>query len=782
MPAHLAMPPNAAFWLDELRLADFEDAVALAGDPAALREAVNTEFSGPAPRRALEALATAHADTDVQTHALLVAWFLRLKKSAAVVDVAEAVIPADELAVWRTATGRLQRLPTALELYRHDPLHLLDVEVCHRWHARRRCALELEGPKRTLPAPGDALDWRALAAEAQAHLEAAVPKLRGRLRFRRVTFRREGKEVLLAWSAPAERDTVRHAAGHVVAGHHDDWTILRVHRDGNRVDVTSSTLSTGRTLADGLARAVWGKGHYRVARHPLTGDALNELLRRIRSPEDDVLRLLEITGEVPGLPDRPIFTITNAGQARVETAVEELRRHIAFAARWQSVHRVKLAFGDAWRIEVHFPPPEGELVLSYSDADRDKEVAAAFEALLLDELGVEIHPKAGRSRRRERKEAPEPARPGKATWLRLLGPVLDEPANWEGGLVRDLAERGVVSLSEHTFFRCGEGPVLPGRPDTLDCPGEIEMSYGEVDPNDPFRQEDDAECVCGTCGTTWYPGRYRLPVARRLRVRPDVEGAWRYVRGLLGELGAFYDEGAGLVGGVTRGQRAQVVFVPLVDNPALLVPDVASVFPTCWVSLPGDPRLAAFGERGLDLADVLAEGRLAFQRVLDLGRAGTLALGAVLLAASPPPSPYSPVAAVPASPPSASAPTRRFISLDAKGVWLDGRPLAAAKAGGTRLLFALLHEAATRDDAAGGERRFRTGEQLVRMVPGAPFSYSDVQTWVSRTRKMLRDKFPEHPGLEAEVVEGGEGRGYRLGAGFLCHGFNLTAELGNRQR
>lgn len=560
MPAHLGMPPSAAFWLDELQLADFEDALALAEDTAALRDAVNSEFSGPAPRRALEALSGFHPGDEVQAHALLVAWFLRQKKSAAVVDVAEAVLPAEELAGWQTASGRLHRLPTALELYRQDPLHLLDVEVCHRWHSRRRCALELEGPKRTLPAPGDTLDWRALAAEAQAHLEADVPKLRGRLRFRRVTFRREGKEVLLAWRAPAERDTVRHAAGHVVAGHHDDWIILRVYRDGNRVDVTSGSLSNGRMLADGLARAVWGKGHYRVARHALTGDALNELLRRMRSPEDDVFRLLEIAGEVHGLPNRPIVTITNAGQARVETAVEELRRHMTFAERWQTVHRVKLAFGRAWRIEVHFPPPDGELVLSYSDTDRDKEVAAAFEALVLDELGVEIHPKAGRARRRERGALPEPTRPGRPTWLRLLGPVLDEPATWEGGLVRDLAERGVVALTEHSFFRCGDGPVLPGRRDTLDCPGEIEMPYGELDPNDPYRQEDDAECVCGTCGTTWYPGRYRLPVTRRLRVRPDVDGAWRYVRRLLSELGVFYDEGAGLAGGVVRGQRAQVFF------------------------------------------------------------------------------------------------------------------------------------------------------------------------------------------------------------------------------
>jgi len=443
MLAHLEKPPCPSFWLDELRFADFEDAIALADDPAALREALSAEYAGPVPQRALEALPV--DELQVGPHALLVALFLRQKKSAAVTDVAEAALEADELAAWRTAKGRLRRLPAALQLYLRDPLHLLDVEVCHRWHARRRCALEMEGPKRALPAGGTAVDWHAVAADAQAHLESEVPRLRGRMRFRRVVFRRAGREVLLAWSTPAERDTVRHAAGHVVAGHHDDWTILRVHEDGNRVDVTSGSLSMGRTLADGLARAVWGKGRYRLARQPLTSDALDELLRRMRAPEDDTFRLLEITGEVPGLPDRPVFTITNAGQTRVEASVEALRRHMAFAERWQTVHRVKLAFGDAWRIEVHFPCPGDELVLAYSDADRDKEVAAAFEALVLDELGVQIHPKAGRARRRERKEAPEPAKPGRATWLRLLGPVLDDPATWERRLIRDLIRERVVA-------------------------------------------------------------------------------------------------------------------------------------------------------------------------------------------------------------------------------------------------------------------------------------------------------------------------------------------------
>ena len=54
------------------------------------------------------------------------------------------------------------------------------------------------------------------------------------------------------------------------------------------------------------------------------------------------------------------------------------------------------------------------------------------------------------------------------------------------------------------------------------------------------------------------------------------------------------------------------------------------------------------------MADVLADGRLALQRALELGVAGAAAPGAVLLVASPPPSPYAPVASASAP---AAAPT-----------------------------------------------------------------------------------------------------------------------------
>ncbi len=779
--AHLALPPTGAFWLNELRLADFDEVMAMLADPEALRSAVRAEFSGPGPRKALDQLLE-RGDTDiVHAHLLLLARFLRQKKTCAVTDVALAVFDESTLAEWRSSKGRLHRLPTAIALYAADPLHLLDVEVCHRWHGRRRCALELEGPLRVLPSLAGAMDWRAVAAKAQEHLEDTIPKLRSVLTFRRITFRRERNEVLLAWSAPADRDTVRHPAGHVVAGHHDDWTILRVHESGNRVDVTSSSLATGRALADGMARAVWGKGQYRVAHNRLTSESLTDLLKRMRSPTDDTFRLLEITAEVPGLPHRPIITVGNSGQARVEATVEELRRHVSYAERWNTVHRVKLAFGDAYRIEVHFPTPDEDLVLAYSDADRDKEVATAFERLVRDEIGVDIHPRTPRARR-TRKESTAPAKPGSTTWARLLGGVLDEPAGWEREYLTDLAQRGVVTLSEHAWFRCGDGPVLPGRPDTLDCAGEIEMPYGEADPSDPFRQEDDAECVCGTCGTVWYPGRYRLPTRRRMRVTVHMAGAWKYVLDRLGELGSVFEEAPGVASVIVRGQRTQTVFLPLAASDPWHRSDLAVMAPTAWISVAGDDRLHGFGERGLSLADVVADGRGAIGRVFDLGRAGSLVPGAAWMAAAPPASPWgTPPAAAPVG--SAGSPTTRFVSLDAKGVWLDRTLVVAAKATGAALLLALLDHFARKDEAApGGGRRFRTAEQLARGVSGGTFTYSDVQTWVSRARKALREKLPGEPGLDLAVIEGGEGDGYRLGVGFRCEGFDLTDALTNRQK
>jgi len=52
---------------------------------------------------------------------------------------------------------------------------------------------------------------------------------------------------------------------------------------------------------------------------------------------------------------------------------------------------------------------------------------------------------------------------------------------------------------------------------------------------------------------------------------------------------------------------------------------------------------------------------------------------------------------------------------------------------------------------------------------------------MSRLRKSLREKFAEQAGLDALVVDHDRDRGYRLGEGFTCDGFDLTEQVRNCQ-
>ena len=56
MSPHLATPPSPTFWLNELRLADFEEAIPLMSNPEGRRAALETEYTAPLHRRALEDL------------------------------------------------------------------------------------------------------------------------------------------------------------------------------------------------------------------------------------------------------------------------------------------------------------------------------------------------------------------------------------------------------------------------------------------------------------------------------------------------------------------------------------------------------------------------------------------------------------------------------------------------------------------------------------------------------------------------------------------------------
>lgn len=755
---HFMSAPSRALWLETLRFADFDEVCERMSEPERLWRDCADGFGALWTSAAMDGVLKGTPRTPaVLAHLALVERFVRDRRGVAVSDVVCRVVPG-----WPEASAvgnRPGRLLGGVALYATNPFHLVDVEICQRWHARRRVVLALNGPRRVVPR---AADWAAVGAAACGREGVA------RFRFVRA-FELAPGDVLMAWCEPAEREAVRDPLGAVVAGRREAWAIVRVHRDGNRVDVLGVDVVAGMALADGVAHALWGSGSYRLAREPLTEAAVAEFLERLCDPEDDTFRLLELVGAVPGLPDRPVLTVSNAGRSRVERSVLEFRRAVSLAVHWRHVHRVKVAFDQGSRIEVHLPRSEDDLVLTYSDLERDKHVASAFENLLRDELGVEVQPKAWRTPARTDDEPNEPKRLSEGHWARLLAGVVEKPASWERVALEALRQKGVVRVDSHAVFWCADARA-GDPPDTLDCPGEVEMEAESVDPADPMRQNENAVHACSACARPWATGRFRPPAWLRLRVRVDLHAAWRLTMAMVPEL---HEDEPGVASGLVRGRRAQLVFVPLAEAEPWLLPDLAATAPTAWLSLVGDPRLASFGDRGVSLARLLADGAVAVRRILDLGRVSRVPMATALLAASPAPSPYRVLIAAPAAEP--PRPERHVLSLDGQGVWLDGTRIASAKAAGVRFFLALLAEAAARDEATAGGRRYHSTYQLQKLAGGTVFQDADVHTWVSRTRLAIRTEFADSH--FSEVVVQGDRGGYRLGPAVVATGFVLASEL-----
>ena len=774
---HLAVPPRDDFWIAELGFARFPAFVPLLDDAKGLSKLLEQAWAGPTPSKVLRALLDAHGDTPaVRLHLLLVAEFVRGKKSGAVRDVARAFPGADELEALGCRGGHLPRIPVAALLYCKDPSCLLAMDACHRWHSSRREALELAGPRRSPPLAE--LEWDELGAAA---VEGLPESLRARYRpsYKLMIPRDCGNEVLLAFREPAEYAAVKADNGDVVAGRRERWTILRFHQEALRVDVTAHHNGLGRELANAVANQIWHVNpplQYLPAKGKLTAADLQTFLRRLLDPDDDRFQLLEITIRVGALAGNPDLTLSAPGQSRAEAALLWLRQRVTLAESWQAVHQVKLGFEGRYRVSVQFPAEGEPMRLTYSDAERDKDACKAFERMFLEELGVSIVPHVARRRRRKRpSETPRPKKPGPKTWRRLLSPVLDHPKRWELEMVRGLKEKGLVTYSEHSFFRCGD-PAIPreaacGPADSLDCPGEIEMPYGALDPNDPHRQEDDAEYTCSLCGRAWFPGRYRLELSHRLRVHLRHAEFWGLLLEAAGEQGRFEEEAPGVASGMVAGTRTYLVYLLLAPEPWRSQARFAG-FRACWVSAPGDPELERYGDAGMDLAEFLAD-RNALARRLSARVPTSYTLEQVVAMVTPllPGIVSGPGGRLTAEQQMASAqmPERVQFSRDSKGVWMGTEKIASPRATGLVKILALLQRGADLDEAAGRSRRHRTAEALARFVPG--LKYQTVQTWISRARTRI-DVAASIGGLGGRVIEGGK-RGYRLGPAFDCLGFEL---------
>ncbi|MCA9491807.1 MAG: hypothetical protein KC621_17870 [Myxococcales bacterium] len=761
--AHLTELPDRRWWLDEVRLKDFPRIRRLTETPDRLRVAVDDAYFTPEAARVRERIVEVHGDTEaVRLNLLMVSAFLFHRKSVAVLDVAAEHLSPDEVTLNTGLAGSQNRLALAALLYWKDRDLLVALDLWDRWHSRRRCVLGLEGHRRS-PLPLPSIPWADLASQALADLEDGDP-----LQLRAVVRRRGGREVMVAFRQVGEWSNVRSESGEVLPGREDDWTLLLFHDGGNSVDVTASALDRANVLADAIGGRAWSSAvRYEPIRRPLREKDLRRLLDRLTDPDDDTFRLLELVGVVPQLPERPVMVVGNAGQTRVERALREIRRSVPLGYDWRNVHSVKVGFLDQYRITLHFPAKGEELLLTYSDVDRNKDASRAFEALVADELGVVIKPKVAAAPVRGSDRSRRPRRVTAEHYRAMLEPVLDDPPDWVVDELGVLARDGLVLPTRHAVLRCGDAWTgASGGGDTLDCPGEIEMPWAPVDAATPFAQDEGAEHACGHCGRVWRPGRTALPLFLRVRVAIDHDRVWSWLLERVRSRAWVESHEPGVASGRYQDKTSVLVYLPLAVDPAARSIAHAATFPTCWV---GQPTPRAYHERGVDLADVLADDVTPVMRAWRLGR------DRALVGRAEPEEPM--LAAEPAGPYVVRLPRRpkvRTFTVDDAGVWLDGQLITDGRASGSRMLLALLWEAAKADDASKEKKRLLRTLNKLGGRGDLKFQDKAVYQWICRLRERVEQVFPDEA---HEVIVSQRGSGYRLGDGVVCLGLDLSAEI-----
>lgn len=119
-------------------------------------------------------------------------------------------------------------------------------------------------------------------------------------------------------------------------------------------------------------------------------------------------------------------------------------------------------------------------------------------------------------------------------------------------------------------------------------------------------------------------------------------------------------------------------------------------------------------------------------------------------------------------------PKVRTFTVDDAGVWLDGQLITDGRASGSRMLLALLWEAAKTDDANKEKKRLLRTLNKLGGRGELKFNDKAVYQWVCRLRERVEQVFPDEA---HEVIVSQRGSGYRLGDGVVCLGVDLGAEV-----
>ncbi|MES2638108.1 MAG: hypothetical protein V4850_01440 [Myxococcota bacterium] len=603
-------PPDEAFWVRELRVGRFFELGRLVRDGG-----VGVEFdrlwSRSGERAVARSVIEAWGSEHGHTHLMLLAWFAEEKSYRAIESACRGALPDPLRATY--LVGSQRRLAALAGLLQHAPGNLADVYYWDAWLPRGRAAMKMQGHQRRLPRPLADASWDSVAAEGLRQARLPASAVEG-LRFERALVREWFDDALLVFRRNGassvqwdpEEDRAR-------AMSKEDLTFLRFHSRGARVDITTRDMDRALPLASAIGTLLFGADvQYKHARDPLNRERLDAFLERLLDPDDPAFQLHEIVGSTAGHADPALITLHRGGHGRVEELAQAERRQFGFARDSRHVDRVKISFtdeGEHYRMALFFPEPDDEekdLALSLADTSTNKDTVDRFRVKMLNELGVEIHPKVADARRRRRQHGSESRpRPLKAEhYATLLAGRIDAPAEWQREELKDLDRRGLIRAVYESVFRCGDSsvPALFRPAGSLHCTAEVTAPFGVVSSEDGFAQEPGARILCDH-GHEWSLDRVRPAWFRRVRVQVLVPAATAWLRSELTPSRWEEDE-PGVYTKLVRGYGRRALAVL---EAAPLIWRTPTAPRCCWAAL--DPGTDTEGLHPvISLAALLADG------------------------------------------------------------------------------------------------------------------------------------------------------------------------------
>ncbi len=778
-PQVITADPDRRFWHDGLGHSGFHGVMNL---KSGFDEAWEAAFGRGENKRMAHDLLSRHGDTrHVQRNLLLAASYVDGTDVEAVGDVARCLFSDSEVP---DENGRRYcRNGLAARIACKSPVSLLGARAIDEFSPRRNFALTIEGHRLQPPGPLATLDWPEIAGRA-LH---GFAERRG-LRLRAWVPRRWRHDVLLAFSEPGRSSPNWNPDRRFQfqPGVKQQWTWVVLRDGGHEALVAGDDPDRAVDVASALASAIWNRPRrYEWARRPLTPELLVTLHQALINPEEHKFKLLEIVAEHPGLHNRPTLKLSNTGQERVERALADFwAADVGLAKDPGHVLRTKVGFEHKrrrYRIELHYPEDAlvDEPVVGFGTSGVHPDVAQAFATLVRDQLGIVLNPRSPADAPRQ---GPWPEKPTpllQRHWERLLAPTVTAPAPWEKSLLSDLVKRGVVATAPQSVFRCGSPAILRrvrGAPDG--CTGTVVGTYGRVSADQPFVQEEGEPLQCDKCGTAWPRDWRNLPWRERWSVSVDPKAAWNLALDHLFQRAPKCDQSAeGVFQWFDDGDVAVVVAAEIaaLDRRG---PGRGAGKRAAWFGA-SISSLAAYGERGLSLAELLADGAGALDRIVGLGLMPVTP--DTIFLSEPPPAMYGT-----GGPREGGRWEKGIVQRgELGGAYLHQRRIVKAEHAMPILTLAALQRAT--EDAARkpDDRGWHRAEDIAEIINDELRALGvdtkllvnarRVNGWVQRLRDSIDEATVPHV-TGRDIIEDGNKNGLRLGARFNLDGFDVRHE------